>query len=85
MKLKIEKILEKYLEIDEEGIDKLSLAINDISNECNELVGKIIPDITNSKSRDSLIINLWELREAITHIEYHIHDAELLTLDYIKE
>lgn len=86
IKLILEKLFIKYSMFnDNQEIDSISLAINDIKESSEEIV-LIINSISMDKSKEEIIDLLFDLKDELNHIVYHLNDSKFLDYsDYHNE
>lgn len=79
------KLLMAKTQISQENADTLSHALTDISESFGKIYNEIMQRIANETDKEKTIELLWEIREQFRHIQYHINDAKLTELYYLKE
>ncbi len=78
---KIKLNLEKIQNIDSKGSEAIIHALVDIEESFEKIYKKIMPELSkNELSEDAVQNLLWDIREELRHIDYHIHDSHLLEL-----
>ena len=78
------KILLEKTKISAEDADRLSHSLTDISESFDKIYNQIIPKIINETNKELTVELFWDIREQFRHIDYHIKDAELTELFYVK-
>lgn len=78
------KLREKLIEIyqtDKVKADSIVHALVDIEESLNNIYHKIIPQLFENSLKTTEIQDLlWDIREDFRHVDYHIHDADLINL-----
>ena len=66
----------------EERAEALVHALVDIGESISKIYGEQLPALLACRPGDAEAIQdkLWDLREEFRHVDYHIHDADFLTL-----
>jgi hypothetical protein len=68
--------------ISQEQAEALVHALVDIANSMNKLYGEILPRLLSEPgaSADVLADRIWDIREELRHVDYHLHDSGVLEL-----
>lgn len=77
------ELLQSRLGYSTEKSESLAHALVDILESVAQVYGTTIPDILNqadSTQTEKLQDLVWDIREAFRHIDYHIHDSEILEI-----
>ena len=70
-------LLRRFHLSDEDTASKLH-ALNDIIDSINKIYNEVIPKILIEKDFDTIQDLYWDIREEFRHVDYHIHDANLI-------
>lgn len=82
--IKLGKFLINRLGLDGDKADTLSNSLTDISKSMYKIYGVLLPKLYSIADRDELVELLWDIKEEFRHVDYHIKDAALDELHYIK-
>jgi hypothetical protein len=78
---KIKQNLTKIKNINEEKNEAIVHALVDIQESFEKIYLNIIPQLSAGEISEDLAQDLlWDIREELRHIDYHIHDTDLLEL-----
>ena len=83
--LELKKILLEKTEINHDDADTLSHALIDVQESLEKIYNTILPKFYEENDRVKIIELIWEIKDEFNHINYHIEDANLTELNYIKE
>ena len=83
--VRLGKVLVQKLQLDDDNADRLSNSLVDISKSLNKIYADLLPNIYELEKREEIVHLLWDLKDEFRHIDYHIKDASLDELSYIKE
>lgn len=77
----IKQNLKKIKNINNEQNEAIIHALVDIKKSFEKIYLSIIPQLSSDKiSEEQAQDLLWDIREELRHIDYHIHDSDLLEL-----
>jgi hypothetical protein len=82
--IKLGQYLVQTLDLNETNADNLSSALADISHSLVKVYSDLLPQLYKTSSRDQAVELLWEIKEEFRHIDYHIKDASLCEMHYVK-
>ena len=79
--LKMKNKLTQVNRVGEERAESIVHALIDIEESLNTIYKITLPKILeNSLTADEVQDLIWDIREDFRHIDYHIHDADLINL-----
>jgi hypothetical protein len=82
--IKIYNLLREKLSLNEDDADNLSNALADISKSTSKIYFDILPKLFQDLNREELVELFWNMKEEFMHIDYHIKDANLNEMIYVK-
>lgn len=82
--VKLGQYLLHTLGLNDTNADNLSSALADISHSLVRVYSDLLPNLYKTSNRDQAVELLWEIKEEFRHIDYHIKDASLCEMHYVK-